>query len=124
MYRNVLRVLETNPFEPRSREIKYYAPRVGLIRDDEGLDRNLKNPDLIFRRDDDGRRDRAERADSRRDRPRADAGATGQRAAGRRRSAAIGAPGASGAEAKPGQGAAAPAAPQITTTLAPICTRS
>ena len=74
VYRNVLRVLETNPFEPRSREIKYYAPRVGLIRDDEGLNRNLKNPDLIFRRDDDRRRDRAERADSRRDRAaRADA---------------------------------------------------
>jgi hypothetical protein len=74
VYRNVLRVLETNPFEPRSREIKYYAPRVGLIRDDEGLDGNLKNPDLIFRRDDDRRRVRAERADSRRDRAaRADA---------------------------------------------------
>jgi hypothetical protein len=67
VYRNVLRVLETNPFEPNSREIKYYAPRVGLIRDDEGLDKNLKNPDLIFRRDDDSRRVRAERAASRRD---------------------------------------------------------
>jgi hypothetical protein len=68
LYRNVLRVLETNPFEPGSREIKYYAPGVGIIRDDEGLDRNLKNPDLIFRRVDDGRGHRAERADSPRDR--------------------------------------------------------
>ena len=91
VYRNVLRVLETNPFEPNSREIKYYAPRVGLIRDDEGLDKNLKNPDLIFRRDDDSRRVRAERAASRRDRAeRADAaGATRQA----RRGAAIGAGG-------------------------------
>jgi hypothetical protein len=70
VYRNVLRVLETNPFEPGSREIKYYAPGVGIIREDEGLDRNMKNPDLIFRRVDDGRGYRAERegAASRRDR--------------------------------------------------------
>ena len=68
VYRNVLRVLETNPFEPRSREIKYYAPRVGLIREDEGVNRKLENPDLIFRRVDDGRRYRAERADAGRDR--------------------------------------------------------
>ena len=55
-----------------------------MIREDEGLDKKLKNPDLIFRRDDsrrvratertDGRRDRAERTDARRDRiARADA---------------------------------------------------
>ena len=50
------RVLETNPFEPNDREFKYYAPRVGLIRIEEGLNKNLKNPDVVFNRDDDGRR--------------------------------------------------------------------
>ena len=54
VYRNVLRVLETNPFEPGARDVKYYAPRVGLIREDEGVNRRLKDPDLIFRRDNDG----------------------------------------------------------------------
>lgn len=47
-YRNVRQVLEVNPLEPRSREFKYYAPGVGLIRIEEGLDRNLENPDLVF----------------------------------------------------------------------------
>jgi hypothetical protein len=47
-YRNVLRVLETNPFEPGDREFKYYAPRVGLIRIEEGLNRRLRNPELVF----------------------------------------------------------------------------
>ena len=91
VYRNVLRVLETNPFEPRSREIKYYAPRVGLIREDEGVNPQLENPDLIFRRVDDGRRYRAERADAgrdraaRADRPPADGKRDGGRSGGRRR---------------------------------------
>jgi hypothetical protein len=47
-YRNVRQVLETNPLEPGSREFKYYAPGVGLIRIEEGLDRNLGNPELVF----------------------------------------------------------------------------
>ena len=47
-YANVLRVLETNPFEPNDREFKYYAPRVGLIRIEEGLNLNLRNPELVF----------------------------------------------------------------------------
>jgi hypothetical protein len=47
-YQNVRQVLETNPLEPRSRELKYYAPGVGLIRIEEGLDRNLENPELVF----------------------------------------------------------------------------
>jgi hypothetical protein len=55
VYRNVLRVLETNPFEPKSREFKYYAPRVGLVRIEEGLNRKLKNPEAVFNRDDGGR---------------------------------------------------------------------
>ena len=67
VYRNVLRVLETNPFEPKDREFKYYAPRVGLIRIEEGLNRNLKNPDVVFNRRDDGRRGRADGAAADRD---------------------------------------------------------
>ena len=47
-YRNVRQVLDINPLEPRSRELKYYAPGIGLIREEEGLDRNLQNPDLVF----------------------------------------------------------------------------
>jgi hypothetical protein len=47
-YRNVRQVLETNPLEPGSREFKYYAPGAGLIRIEEGLDRNLQNPELVF----------------------------------------------------------------------------
>ena len=50
VYRNVLRVLETNPFEPGAREFKFYAPKVGLIRVEEGLNRNLKKPDIVFER--------------------------------------------------------------------------
>jgi hypothetical protein len=44
----VLRVLETNPFEPGEREFKYYAKGVGLVQIKEGLDGNLKNPELVF----------------------------------------------------------------------------
>ena len=43
-YARVLRVLETNPFEPGDREFKYYAPGVGLVRIKEGLDGNLEEP--------------------------------------------------------------------------------
>jgi hypothetical protein len=50
VYRNVLRVLETNPFEPGSREFKYYAPKVGLVRVEEGLNRKLENPEVVFER--------------------------------------------------------------------------
>ena len=47
-YARVLRVLETNPFEPGDREFKYYARGVGLVQIKEGLDKNLKNPELVF----------------------------------------------------------------------------
>jgi hypothetical protein len=66
VYRNVLRVLETNPFEPNDREFKYYAPRVGLIRIEEGLNKNLKDPEVVYNRRDDGRGSRAARNDGRR----------------------------------------------------------
>jgi hypothetical protein len=47
-YQNVLRVLETNELEPDDREFKYYAPGVGLIRVEEGLDEGLANPRLTL----------------------------------------------------------------------------
>ena len=49
-YHDVLQVLETTDVEPDSREFKYYAPTVGLIRVEEGLDENLSNPELTFNR--------------------------------------------------------------------------
>jgi hypothetical protein len=47
-YDGVLRIFETNPLEPDAREFKYYAPGIGLIRADEGLDADLANPELVF----------------------------------------------------------------------------
>ena len=49
-YRNVLQVLETSDAEPDSREFKYYAPTIGLIRAEEDLDENLSNPGVTFDR--------------------------------------------------------------------------
>jgi hypothetical protein len=43
-------VLETTELEPDAREFKYYAPGVGLIRVEEGLDADLSNPELTFDR--------------------------------------------------------------------------
>lgn len=47
-FTDVLRVLETTELEPDAREFKYYAPDVGLILVEEGLDTNLENPELTF----------------------------------------------------------------------------
>ena len=49
-YRNVLQVLETTAVEPDTREFKFYAPGVGLIRAEEELDMNLANPGVTFNR--------------------------------------------------------------------------
>ena len=43
-YRNVLQVLETTAAEPDSREFKFYAPGVGLIRAEEDLDVKSRQP--------------------------------------------------------------------------------
>ena len=43
---NVLQVLETNPLEPDAREFKYYAPGVGLILVEEGLNLDLEDPEI------------------------------------------------------------------------------
>ena len=47
-FTDVLVVLETTPLDPESREFKYYAPGVGLIRIEEDLDANLQNPVAVF----------------------------------------------------------------------------
>ncbi len=49
-YHDVLQVLETTAAEPDSREFKFYAPGVGLIRAEEELDTNLANPGVTFNR--------------------------------------------------------------------------
>ncbi len=47
LFTDVLQIFETNPLEPDAREFKYYAPGVGLIRVEEGLDENRANPELV-----------------------------------------------------------------------------
>jgi hypothetical protein len=49
-YFSVLKVLETTAVEPDAREAKYYAPGIGLIRAEEGLDEELRNPSITFNR--------------------------------------------------------------------------
>ncbi len=48
VFRNVLRILESTALEPDALGYKYYAPGVGIIREDEGLDAGLGNPALVF----------------------------------------------------------------------------
>tara|TARA_R110002096_G_scaffold16329_3_gene55982 strand:- start:5740 stop:6603 length:864 start_codon:yes stop_codon:yes gene_type:complete len=45
-FTNVIQVLEGSVLEPDFREFKYYAPGIGLILAEEGLDENLMNPEL------------------------------------------------------------------------------
>lgn len=47
-FADVLQVLETTELELDAREFKYYAPGIGLILAEEGLDKNLRNPELTF----------------------------------------------------------------------------
>ena len=47
-FSDVLQVLETSELEPDAREFKYYAPGVGLILVEEGLDANFQNPESTF----------------------------------------------------------------------------
>ncbi len=47
-YENVLAVFETSLVEPDLREIKFYAPGVGPIRTEEGLDGLRANPQAFF----------------------------------------------------------------------------
>ena len=48
IFENVLQILETTQLDLEAREFKYYAPGVGLIRVEEGLDENNQNPELVF----------------------------------------------------------------------------
>lgn len=45
-FENVLQVLETSELIPGALEFKYYAPGLGLILVEEGLDRNFENPEI------------------------------------------------------------------------------
>lgn len=47
-FTNVLRVFETTELDPDAREFKYYAPGVGLVFVEEGLDPTLQNPEITF----------------------------------------------------------------------------
>ena len=47
-FANVLQVLETSELEPDAREFKYYAPGVGLVLVEEGLDAEFQNPEATF----------------------------------------------------------------------------
>lgn len=45
-FTNVIQILEGSVLDPDFREFKYYAPGIGLILAEEGLDANLMNPVL------------------------------------------------------------------------------
>lgn len=45
-FTNVIQILEGSVLESDFREFKYYAPGIGLILAEEGLDENLMNPEL------------------------------------------------------------------------------
>jgi hypothetical protein len=47
-FTNVLQVLETTAAEPGDRAFKYYAPGVGLVLEEEGLDESFRNPTLAL----------------------------------------------------------------------------
>ena len=49
-FEDVWAILETTSLDPDAREFKYYAPNIGLIRVEEGLDTAFANPELIFER--------------------------------------------------------------------------
>jgi hypothetical protein len=46
-YSGVLVTFESSSLDPDLRELKYYAPGVGLIRVEEGVDENFANPQVI-----------------------------------------------------------------------------
>ncbi len=45
---DVLVVFETTELEPNARELKYYAPGIGIIRAEEGVDADFANAELVF----------------------------------------------------------------------------
>ncbi|HPG21844.1 MAG TPA: hypothetical protein PLH75_03535 [Amaricoccus sp.] len=48
IFRDVVKILESTRLEPGALGFKYYAPGIGLIREDEGLDASQRNPTLTF----------------------------------------------------------------------------
>ena len=46
-YKDVLMIYETSSLDPKLQEVKYYAPGVGLVRADEGVDAAYSNPKLV-----------------------------------------------------------------------------
>ncbi len=48
VFSDVLISFESTSLDPEAREFKYYAPGIGLIRADEGLNAGYANPELIF----------------------------------------------------------------------------
>lgn len=47
-FTNVLQVFESTALDPEARGFKYFAPGIGLIFEEEGVDGNFENPDFIF----------------------------------------------------------------------------
>jgi hypothetical protein len=47
-YDNVLVTFESSSLDPALRELKYYAPGLGIIRVEEGVDEAYGNPGLVF----------------------------------------------------------------------------
>ena len=47
-FSDLVRVYETSALDPDAREFKYYAPGIGLILAEEGLDANRMNPELTL----------------------------------------------------------------------------
>jgi hypothetical protein len=47
-YQNVITVFESSAADPDLREIKYYSPGFGIIRTEEGVDGDYRNPALTF----------------------------------------------------------------------------
>jgi hypothetical protein len=48
-FTDVLQILETSQLSPDSRGFKFYAPGFGLIHEQEGLNKDFRNPDAAFR---------------------------------------------------------------------------
>ncbi len=47
-YDNVLVTFESSSLDPALRELKYYAPGLGIIRVEQGVDEAYGNPGLVF----------------------------------------------------------------------------
>jgi len=47
-FHDVIVIFETTALEPDARDLKFYAPGVGLIREEEGVDEDFSDPERIF----------------------------------------------------------------------------